>query len=259
MGASLSCCDPSSSRRPAAENEGEEETLTGGAGEMNREGPSGKYLQQTSSQNTDGDDSPETKRSRPDEEDDEEAEAEPPTKVAAADEDEEETAEAETFVIVEPPEEQSDAPEPPAPTVPMHIGLLRHSARIDGLELPALADLGSDPRYAWEDRLARPYDTPISDFELPHTAATQLSEYGFTKIVSSPFRRCLQTAAVAARALGVPTVDVHKGVGEGMAQVKRNGWTDGPDHQLIYLSDEEMWVALVGSAASLDTASQVWR
>ena len=84
-------------------------------------------------------------------------------------------------------------------------------------------------------------------------------QYGFTKIVSSPFRRCLQSAAVAARALGVPTVDVHKGVGEGMAQVKRNGWTDGPDHQLIYLSDEEMWVALVGSAASLDTASQVWR
>lgn len=133
--------------------------------------------------------------------------------------------------------------------------MLRHSARIDSLEPPALAALGTDPRYAWEDRLARPYDTPISDFELPHSAATRLSEYDFTKIVSSPFRRCLQTAAVVARELGVPTVDVHKGIGEAMAQVKRNGWPDDPDHELSYLSEEEMRATLAGSSVSLTSTS----
>ena len=40
-----------------------------------------------------------------------------------------------------------------------------------------------------------------------------------------------------------------------MAQVKRNGWPDDPDHRLTYLSDEEMRATLAASAASLDTAS----
>ena len=58
------------------------------------------------------------------------------------------------------------------------------------------ACLATDPRCAWEDREARPYDTPICDFELPAAQARKLSGFEFGRVVSSPFRRCLQTAAV---------------------------------------------------------------
>ena len=40
-----------------------------------------------------------------------------------------------------------------------------------------------------------------------------------------------------------PYVDVHKGVGEAMAQVKRNGWP-GDSHELTYLTEEEMRATL---------------
>ena len=56
--------------------------------------------------------------------------------------------------------------------------------------------LATDPRCAWEDREARPYDAPICDFELPAAQARKLSGFEFGRVVSSPFRRCLQTAAV---------------------------------------------------------------
>ena len=58
------------------------------------------------------------------------------------------------------------------------------------------ACLATDPRCAWEDREARPYDTPICDFELPAAQARKLSGFEFGRVVSSPFRRCLQTASV---------------------------------------------------------------
>merc|ERR1712119_47754 len=61
----------------------------------------------------------------------------------------------------------------------------------------------------------------------------------FNRIVSSPFRRCLQTAAVIASALGIEEVDVHKGLGENMASVKRDGWPND-DHVLTYLSSSAM-------------------
>ena len=146
-----------------------------------------------------------------------------------------------------------DAPpaaEPPTPPVapaapaaapgPRHVGVLRHAERIDTLE-PAEVEALVGEQFAWPDRVARPYDTPISDFDHPRRAAAQLKEFGFTRVVSSPFRRCLQTAAVAAAELGIEVVDVHKGIGEAMAQVKRNGWPDEPGgHELTYLTEEEM-------------------
>jgi hypothetical protein len=66
----------------------------------------------------------------------------------------------------------------------------------------------------------RPYDCPIKDFDLPAQQAPQLKAYGFTCIVCSPFRRCLQTAGVVAQALGIKEVVVHLGVGEVMNKVR---------------------------------------
>ncbi|CAM9155455.1 unnamed protein product [Choristocarpus tenellus] len=76
----------------------------------------------------------------------------------------------------------------------------------------------------WPDQDTRPYDTPIIDFDLPAEQAQELSLKGFrlgTTIISSPFRRCLQTAGVVARNLGVGSVTVHLGMGERMDKVRK--------------------------------------
>lgn len=147
------------------------------------------------------------------------------------------------------PEEQAAAqpkPKPKQKPGPRHIGVLRHAERADALD-PAVAASLVGEEFAWPDQDVRPYDTPISDFDHPRRAAEQLKAYGFTRIISSPFRRCLQTAAAVAAELGVEVVDVHKGVGEAMAQVKRNGWPDD-NHELTYLTEEEMSTTLAVAA-----------
>lgn len=76
----------------------------------------------------------------------------------------------------------------------------------------------------WPDRAWRPYDTPIVDFTLPALQAAALAGLGFgaeTLIVCSPFRRCLQTAGVVARTLGVESVTVRLDVGERMDKVRK--------------------------------------
>ncbi|KAJ1445704.1 hypothetical protein M885DRAFT_291509 [Pelagophyceae sp. CCMP2097] len=90
--------------------------------------------------------------------------------------------------------------------------VMRHSVRVD-----------ADEAATWDDRHIRPYDTPISDFGLPLREAAKLRTYGVVAIVSSPFRRCLQTAGVLARALKVDAVTVHDGLGELMHQVEKRG------------------------------------
>ena len=86
---------------------------------------------------------------------------------------------------------------------------MRHSVRMDdafGFENVAEA--------AWGDKIARPWDPPICDHELPQHAAVLLRKHGFTVVVSSPYRRCLQTAGIVARILKIDTVHVDPRVGE---------------------------------------------
>lgn len=76
----------------------------------------------------------------------------------------------------------------------------------------------------WPDRALRPYDSPIIDTDLPARQAKELSRYGMdsqTLILCSPFRRCLQTAGVVARTLGVTGVTVDLEVGERMDKVRK--------------------------------------
>jgi broad specificity phosphatase PhoE len=73
---------------------------------------------------------------------------------------------------------------------------MRHSIRLDSK--------GTDVDHsAWPDRNTRPWDTPISDYELPAAQALLLARFNVTHVVTSPFRRCLQTAAAVCRALAV--------------------------------------------------------
>ena len=125
-------------------------------------------------------------------------------------------------------------PAPMSDTGPIKIGLIRHSFRED-----------NDPTgQEWPDKSNRPYDPPISfkhpytsPEELPEEKARELQEYNFTRIISSPFRRCLQTAAIIAKNLGIKTIDVDKGIGEAMSMVSRAG---GKPKNFNYLLPEQM-------------------
>lgn len=140
-----------------------------------------------------------------------------------------------------------DSPEGFAPskrgrTQPEHpLAVMRHSARLDDAiherqrKLGAVA-VGSGSESSengkgnelaaipWPDRAQRPYDSPIVDTDLPARQAKELSRFGMgseTLILCSPFRRCLQTAGVVARTLGVVSVTVHLEVGERMDKVRK--------------------------------------
>lgn len=134
------------------------------------------------------------------------------------------------------------------------LAVMRHSARLDDAiherqrKLGAMAaGSGSEENFAekggrdgikslengagdeleavpWPDRALRPYDSPIVDTDLPARQAKELSRLGMdsqTLIVCSPFRRCLQTAGVVARTLGVAGVTVNLEVGERMDKVRK--------------------------------------
>lgn len=119
--------------------------------------------------------------------------------------------------------------------------VMRHSVRLD-----------ADPDATWGDRETRPYDSPIVDSELPGAAAARLEALGLTAIASSPFRRCLETAGVVARALGIGAVHVHFGLGELMHQVRAcaRGFERVEElEELVPLSDADADAALGAGVA----------
>lgn len=114
---------------------------------------------------------------------------------------------------------------------PVLFGVMRHGPRLD--------DNGEEDLAAsWSDRAARPYDTPLCQPEHVVSRAEELRRFKFMRIISSPFRRCVQTAALVAKTLGVASVDIDFGVGESMHEVMRCGWP-GDDHELTYMADTE--------------------
>lgn len=108
---------------------------------------------------------------------------------------------------------------------------MRHSVRADSVS-----------RYGgveWTDMQSRPYDTPICDFELPASQAEQIRPYQINTVISSPFRRCLQTSGVVCRTLGIESMYVDYGLSEGMF------WARSSSKPVIdYLSPEQMQEAV---------------
>ena len=94
---------------------------------------------------------------------------------------------------------------------------MRHSLRLDDTAESFAAITPAE----WPDKMTRPYDSPISDHSLPVEAAQKLIKYKVTRIVSSPFRRCIQTSALVARTLGVSRVEVDSRLGEHVDAVMR--------------------------------------
>lgn len=117
--------------------------------------------------------------------------------------------------------------------------LFRHSFRLDTqyLERGHLEITGQMPSQkllstgracdkeltcVWPDYGTRPYDPPICDMALPEQSAEKLLKYKFSIIVSSPFRRCLQTAGIIARKIGLTAVYIDNRLGEDTAQVNNS-------------------------------------
>lgn len=113
----------------------------------------------------------------------------------------------------------------------MAIVFMRHSVRKDMMHHT------DDELHPWLDRHERPYDSPIVDFELPAKQASQFAHLPIAHVVTSPLRRCIQTAAVVCKSLGITSLVVDFGLTEPMYWVRQSRATS-----LAYLTLEEMQV-----------------
>eukprot|EP00322_Chrysochromulina_rotalis_P015537 CAMPEP_0115857418 /NCGR_PEP_ID=MMETSP0287-20121206/15564_1 /TAXON_ID=412157 /ORGANISM="Chrysochromulina rotalis, Strain UIO044" /LENGTH=224 /DNA_ID=CAMNT_0003311635 /DNA_START=183 /DNA_END=855 /DNA_ORIENTATION=+ len=114
---------------------------------------------------------------------------------------------------------------------------MRHSIRLDMDGHSNISD------HQWPDRKQRPYDTPIKDYELPRRAAEQLKASGlptFDVIICSPYRRCLQTAAIVAKELNVRRMVIDNRLGEDLLDADRC-WAEADMSvgEYTYMSSEE--------------------
>ena len=84
------------------------------------------------------------------------------------------------------------------------------------------------------DKEERSYDPPLLDYDIPKLRATQLlAKYNITKIISSPFRRCLQTAGIIAKVLGIPSVNINPLFGEKCTELKKHNLKFKTDINII--------------------------
>jgi broad specificity phosphatase PhoE len=84
------------------------------------------------------------------------------------------------------------------------------------------------------DKEERPYDPPLLDYDIPKLRANQLlAKYNITTIVSSPFRRCLQTAGIIAKVLSIPSVDINSYFGEKCTELRKHKLKFNTDINII--------------------------
>lgn len=86
-----------------------------------------------------------------------------------------------------------------------------------------------------------------------YTVYCRLKAAGFniTHIWSSPYRRCLQTAAAAARELGVGSISVHHGLSEGTSSAISCANSVGVDPEFIRSGAEPMYLKPEGKVAAV--------
>ena len=136
---------------------------------------------------------------------------------------------------------------------------MRHSKRLDANGHVSIAE------DAWPDRPVRPYDSPIADHELPRAAAVQLRTRGFERfdaIVSSPYRRCLQTAGILAQELGIRRLIIDNRLGEDLNAADRCWGAAGMAiGEYSYMSVEEaaQWALVDESGAGEGLVHVTWR
>lgn len=134
---------------------------------------------------------------------------------------------------------------------------MRHGHRLD-----TASDFSTITDELWPDRHTRPYDTPLADTseELVVGVAADLQAHGlstFDAIVCSPFRRCVQTAALVCRALGIKgaRIVIDNRLGEYMPAANRSWKTAGidPPGEYSYASADD-----VAHWAGVSPADLLW-
>eukprot|EP01064_Diplonema_japonicum_P021160 TRINITY_DN3070_c0_g1_i1.p2 TRINITY_DN3070_c0_g1~~TRINITY_DN3070_c0_g1_i1.p2 ORF type:complete len:229 (+),score=43.63 TRINITY_DN3070_c0_g1_i1:1205-1891(+) len=89
-----------------------------------------------------------------------------------------------------------------------NVYIVRHGHRIDNFN------------DNWHATAERPYDPPLTDegkqaaFDVGEEFATFDATERPTLVISSPFTRCLETAAEIAKGLGLKEINVHRSLGE---------------------------------------------
>ncbi|ETO13288.1 hypothetical protein RFI_24087 [Reticulomyxa filosa] len=104
----------------------------------------------------------------------------------------------------------------------VHFVLIRHSERLDTHPCDGIA---------WDDKDTRRYDPPISNLNLPAEATKEMEKalcsylkvekINVSRIISSPFRRCIQTAQLIGHYFGVQKYTIDSRVGEVPLEVRR--------------------------------------
>eukprot|EP01084_Bolivina_argentea_P251701 422242_1 len=101
------------------------------------------------------------------------------------------------------------------------IILMRHSKRID--QHPDMAE-SFNIKWNEKDQYLRPYDPPICDYILPITKMKEIQSLipsiNITKIVISPYLRCIQTATIIAKYLQIKNFEIDARIGEDINGIK---------------------------------------
>jgi broad specificity phosphatase PhoE len=116
------------------------------------------------------------------------------------------------------------------------IAVMRHGPRLD-----------EDPNASWGDKSTRPYDPPLADLTVPVEQIEMLRSFNITVVVSSPLRRCLQTAGIICRALRISSLVIDYGFSEVMHSVRSTGVSN-----VSFLSSEEILDVIGGSVEVAD-------
>jgi broad specificity phosphatase PhoE len=116
------------------------------------------------------------------------------------------------------------------------VVIMRHGPRLD-----------DNTNASWDDKATRPYDTPLADLNVPLEHIEKLRSSNITVVVSSPFRRCLQSAGIICRALRISSLVIDYGFSEVMHSVRSTGVSN-----VSYLSSEEILTAIGGSVTVAD-------
>lgn len=116
------------------------------------------------------------------------------------------------------------------------IVVMRHGPRMD-----------DNPSSTWSDKMTRPYDPPLSDCSIPTEQIDALKQLNVTVVVSSPLRRCLQSAGIICRALRISSLVIDYGFTEVMHSMRSTGVSN-----VSYLSSDEIVAAIGGNVEVAD-------
>ena len=105
--------------------------------------------------------------------------------------------------------------------------------------------------HKWHETAERPHDPPLTEFGKRQAAATgaALRSERVDAVYSSPFTRCMETAAAIAKEHGLQ-IRVEPGIGEMLADSEEHGW--GFDEEPY--TDKEFCAARLAKRFNVDTS-----